>query len=62
MLAEAHKLIQRRGRSNVTLLQEDATKLQLDRELRARGRVVVMDMGLTRAVGTACLTRSPVSS
>jgi len=75
MLAEAHKLIQRRGWSNVTLLQEDATRLQFDREvdgvlfslsysalpeprpalerawaqLRAQGRVVIMDMGLTQS-------------
>lgn len=75
MLAEARKLIERRGWSNVELLQQDATKLELDREvdgvlfslsysalpeprpalerawekLRAQGRVVVMDMGLTQS-------------
>jgi ubiquinone/menaquinone biosynthesis C-methylase UbiE len=75
MLAEARKLIDRRGWSNVQLLQQDATKLELDCEvngvlfslsysalpeprpalargwerLRPKGRVVVMDMGLTQS-------------
>jgi demethylmenaquinone methyltransferase/2-methoxy-6-polyprenyl-1,4-benzoquinol methylase len=33
MLAEARKLIERRGWSNVQLLQQDAAKLQIDRDL-----------------------------
>jgi ubiquinone/menaquinone biosynthesis C-methylase UbiE len=33
MLAEAQKLIERRGWSNVHLLRQDATQLQLDRDL-----------------------------
>ena len=33
MLAEAHKLIERRGWSNVQVLHQDATQLQVDREL-----------------------------
>jgi ubiquinone/menaquinone biosynthesis C-methylase UbiE len=33
MLAEARKLIERRGWQNVQLLHQDATKLQLDREV-----------------------------
>lgn len=33
MLAEARKLIERRGWSNVQLLHQDATRLQLDREV-----------------------------
>jgi demethylmenaquinone methyltransferase/2-methoxy-6-polyprenyl-1,4-benzoquinol methylase len=33
MLAEARKLIERRGWSNVQLLQQDATKLDLDGDL-----------------------------
>jgi ubiquinone/menaquinone biosynthesis C-methylase UbiE len=75
MLAEAHKLIQRRGWSNVQLLHQDATQLQIEQEvdgvlfslsysslpeprpalarawepLRPKGRVVVMDMGLTHS-------------
>jgi ubiquinone/menaquinone biosynthesis C-methylase UbiE len=75
MLAEARKLIGQRGWSNVQLLHQDATKLQVDRDLdgvlfslsysalpeprpalalgwerlRSKGRVVVMDMGLTRS-------------
>jgi ubiquinone/menaquinone biosynthesis C-methylase UbiE len=75
MLAEARKLIERRGWSNVQLLHQDATQLQVDRDvdgvlfslsysalpeprpalargwerLRPRGRVVVMDMGLTQS-------------
>ena len=75
MLAEAHKLIERRGWSNVHLLDQDATELQVDRDvdgvlfslsysalpeprpalarawerLRPKGRVVVMDMGLTHS-------------
>ncbi|HEX4307182.1 MAG TPA: methyltransferase domain-containing protein [Solirubrobacterales bacterium] len=77
MLAEAQKLIGRRGWSNVELLHQDATLLRLDGEvdgvlfslsysalpeprpalargwerLRPGGRVVVMDMGLTRSRG-----------
>jgi S-adenosylmethionine-diacylgycerolhomoserine-N-methlytransferase len=73
MLAEARKLVEREGWSNVELVREDATLLQLDRDvdavlfslsysampeprsalaaawqrLRAGGRVVVMDLGLT---------------
>jgi ubiquinone/menaquinone biosynthesis C-methylase UbiE len=73
MLAEAAKLIKRRGWSNVQLLRQDAARLQVDRDvdgvlfslsysampeprpalarawerLRPRGRVVVMDLGLT---------------
>jgi ubiquinone/menaquinone biosynthesis C-methylase UbiE len=75
MLAEARKLIERRGWQNVQLLHQDATQLQLDRDvdgvlfslsysalpeprpalarawerLRPSGRVVVMDMGLSRS-------------
>ncbi|MDX6602600.1 MAG: hypothetical protein QOF13_1802 [Solirubrobacterales bacterium] len=75
MLAEAHKLIERRGWSNVQLLHQDATQLKVDRDLdgvlfslsysalpeprpalalawerlRPKGRVVVMDMGLTQS-------------
>lgn len=75
MLAEARRLIDRRGWSNVQLLRQDATQLELDRDvdavlfslsysalpephpalargwerLRPGGRVVVMDMGLTRS-------------
>jgi demethylmenaquinone methyltransferase/2-methoxy-6-polyprenyl-1,4-benzoquinol methylase len=33
MLAEAHKLIERNGWSNVELLQQDATRLEVDREV-----------------------------
>ena len=33
MLAEARKLIERHGWSNVQLLQQDATQLQVDRDL-----------------------------
>jgi len=33
MLAEAHKLIERHGWSNVELLQQDATQLDLDRDV-----------------------------
>jgi len=33
MLAEARKLIERRGWSNVQLLHQDATKLQIDRDV-----------------------------
>jgi len=33
MLAEARRLIERRGWSNVELLQQDATQLQIDRDL-----------------------------
>ena len=35
MLAEARKLVERNGWSNVELLQQDATQLQLDRDLDA---------------------------
>jgi demethylmenaquinone methyltransferase/2-methoxy-6-polyprenyl-1,4-benzoquinol methylase len=73
MLGEAQKLVEREGWSNVQLLCQDATKLEIGREvdavlfslsysampeprsalaaawqrLRAGGRVVVMDLGLT---------------
>jgi ubiquinone/menaquinone biosynthesis C-methylase UbiE len=73
MLSEAEKLVEREGWSNVQLLRQDATKLEIRREvdavlfslsysampeprpalalawqrLRAGGRVVVMDLGLT---------------
>jgi demethylmenaquinone methyltransferase/2-methoxy-6-polyprenyl-1,4-benzoquinol methylase len=33
MLVEAHKLIERRGWSNVQLLQQDATRLEVDRDV-----------------------------
>lgn len=75
MLAEARKLIERRGWSNVQLLHQDAARMEVDRDvdgvlfslsysalpeprpalargwkqLRAEGRVVVMDMGLTQS-------------
>jgi ubiquinone/menaquinone biosynthesis C-methylase UbiE len=73
MLAEARKLVEREGWSNVQLLRQDAAELELGRDvdgvlfslsysalpeprpalalawqrLRAGGRVVVMDLGLT---------------
>ena len=73
MLAEAEKLIEREGWSNVELLRQDAAQLELEHDvdavlfslsysampeprpalasawqrLRAGGRVVVMDLGLT---------------
>lgn len=73
MLAEAKKLVDREGWSNVQLLRQDAAQLEIDRDLdgvlfslsysalpeprpalalawkrlRAGGRVIVMDLGLT---------------